>query len=194
MNPLPLIVSLTGVEAAKPIPEAFASCAADGAGGVRAGGNRSPAISWRGAPAETLSFAVVVVDPDVPADFSTANTPGRVIAAEAPRRRFHHWLVIDIPPAVTDIEEGGRAPGRIGRNSFGDRSKGINGYDGPCPPWNDERIHNYHFMVFALDVAAPDLGDVFSGEETEAAIAGHILARGEFMATYSTNARAQAEA
>src|SRR3546814_13406313 len=24
------------------------------------------------------------------------------------------------------------------------------GYDGPCPPWNDERVHRYHFEVIAM--------------------------------------------
>jgi phosphatidylethanolamine-binding protein (PEBP) family uncharacterized protein len=27
------------------------------------------------------------------------------------------------------------------------------GYDGPCPPWNDEIVHRYVFTLFALDVA-----------------------------------------
>ena len=28
------------------------------------------------------------------------------------------------------------------------------GYDGPCPPWNDEIPHRYVFTLYALDVAA----------------------------------------
>ena len=24
------------------------------------------------------------------------------------------------------------------------------GYDGPAPPWNDQRVHRYHFTLFAL--------------------------------------------
>ena len=27
------------------------------------------------------------------------------------------------------------------------------GYDGPCPPWNDELVHRYVFTLYALDVA-----------------------------------------
>ena len=26
------------------------------------------------------------------------------------------------------------------------------GYDGPCPPWNDELVHRYVFTLYALDV------------------------------------------
>jgi phosphatidylethanolamine-binding protein (PEBP) family uncharacterized protein len=29
------------------------------------------------------------------------------------------------------------------------------GYDAPCPPWNDARLHHYHFIVYAID--APTL-------------------------------------
>jgi hypothetical protein len=28
------------------------------------------------------------------------------------------------------------------------------GYDGPCPPWNDERLHHYVFTLSALDMPA----------------------------------------
>ena len=31
------------------------------------------------------------------------------------------------------------------------------GYDGPCPPWNDELVHHYHFTVYALSVKSLDL-------------------------------------
>lgn len=77
--------------------------------------------------------------------------------------------------------------GQIGRNSYGDGAKGKNGYDGPCPPWNDERIHTYHFIVYALDVVSLDLDDGFSGAQAEKALAGHILAQGEATGIYSTN-------
>ena len=26
------------------------------------------------------------------------------------------------------------------------------GYNGPCPPWNDDTVHHYHFFVYALSV------------------------------------------
>ena len=35
------------------------------------------------------------------------------------------------------------------------------GYDGPCPPWNDEILHHYVFTLYALDVPRLDVGGVF---------------------------------
>ena len=61
------------------------------------------------------------------------------------------------------------------------------GYDGPCPPWNDEAIHHYHFTVYALDVASLNLEEPFGAPEVLAAIEGHVLAQGECIGTYTLN-------
>jgi phosphatidylethanolamine-binding protein (PEBP) family uncharacterized protein len=53
------------------------------------------------------------------------------------------------------------------------------GYDGPCPPWNDEIIHHYVFTVYALDVEQLPLAGKFGGPEVRAAIAGTCAGRGE---------------
>ncbi|MDI7775341.1 YbhB/YbcL family Raf kinase inhibitor-like protein [Asticcacaulis sp. EMRT-3] len=182
-----LTVRLEGFENGAAIPARFATCTADGAGGVKPGGNLSPAIQWEGAPFDTQSFALIVVDRDVPADFGPANKPGQTIAADAPRQSFYHWLVVDIPPVIARIEPGAPAPGQVGRNSFGARAAGHNGYDGPCPPFNDERLHTYRFMVYALNVTSLDLDEGFTGEEAEKALAGYVLAEGEATGVYTTN-------
>ncbi len=184
-----MIVKVTGIEAGRPIPERFAYCAPDGKGAVHPGGNTSPAVEWQGAPDGTKSFFLMVVDRDVPADFGPANKQDQTIAESAPRKNFYHWLVADIPPAIAGFDENEAVTSQKGRNSFADRGKGENGYDGPCPPWNDERIHTYHFIVFALDVPTLNLEDDFSGEHAEMALAGHILAQGEASGVYTTNAK-----
>lgn len=61
------------------------------------------------------------------------------------------------------------------------------GYDGPCPPWNDEIIHHYHFTVYALDVPSLGLTGRFGGAEALAQIGKHVLARGEWLGTYTLN-------
>ncbi|MEO8808916.1 MAG: YbhB/YbcL family Raf kinase inhibitor-like protein, partial [Rhodanobacter sp.] len=61
------------------------------------------------------------------------------------------------------------------------------GYDGPCPPWNDARLHHYHFTVHALDVRALSLSKGFSPEQLRVAMAGHVLAQAELTGTYSLN-------
>ncbi len=181
-----LKVKLDGIADGHAIDPYFCSCRPDSWGGVKPGGNHSPAISWSGAPRETKSFALIAVDRDVPADFSPANKVGLTIPSDAERKAFYHWLLVHIPADVTGLGENDLA-GIAGRNSMAEKSKNANGYDGPCPPFNDERVHTYHFTVYALDVAALDLKPGFSGEEATVAIAGHILDQGEATGCYTTN-------
>lgn len=96
------------------------------------GGNRSPQLTWRNAPAGTRSFAVTMFDPDAPG-------PG-----------WWHWAVADIPASVTTLPENASASGALkslgaieGRNDFGN-----DGYGGPCPP--SGKTHRYVVTVFAL--------------------------------------------
>ena len=59
------------------------------------------------------------------------------------------------------------------------------GYDGPCPPWNDERLHHYWFTVYAVDIESLDLPDRFDGRDVMAALDGHVLAEASLTGTYS---------
>ena len=80
-----------------------------------------------------------------------------------------------------------------GRNSYtmwfeddGDMSGTYCGYDGPCPPFNDERVHGYHFTVYALD-SELDLPEGFDISALRDAMKGHILGQASLVGTYSTN-------
>jgi hypothetical protein len=61
------------------------------------------------------------------------------------------------------------------------------GYEGPCPPWNDERLHHYHFALYAMDVARCPVEGTFTGQQVRAALAGHVLAEARLTGTYSLN-------
>ena len=61
------------------------------------------------------------------------------------------------------------------------------GYDGPCPPWNDERLHHYHFVLYATDLEQCPVQGSFTGAEVLSAIQGHILAETRLTGTYSLN-------
>ncbi len=65
----------------------------------------------------------------------------------------------------------------------GDRDKGgvYGGQDGPYPPWNDERLHHYHFRVYALDVADLGLGGFFGGPGVVAALVWRFFCGGSYI-------------
>jgi Raf kinase inhibitor-like YbhB/YbcL family protein len=183
------------------VPDQHAFGVPDGSGKAAAeGGNRSPHLRWSGHPEGTQSFAVIVYDPDVPADFTDANEEGKTIPEDAPRQDFTHWLLVDIPADVTELPEGAGSEGIVdggkpvgetehgvtGANSYGGAMGGTWGaYDGPWPPFNDERLHHYHFQVYALDVPSLGLDGEFTLDDVRAAIDGHDLDQGELVAEYT---------
>lgn len=191
-----------------PIPAEFAFCAIAEVGHVRLAPNRNPHLAWSGAPEGTLSFAVICHDPDVPSQADDVNQEDRKVSASLPRVDFFHWVLVDIPATITEIAAGshsdgvtphGKPPGDAvhgvqGINDYtewfaNDESMKGNygGYDGPCPPWNDEIVHRYHFSVYALDVASLDLSGCFTGAEARRAIFGHVLAQASAVGLYSLN-------
>ncbi len=117
-------------------------------------------------------------------------------------------MLVDIPASASGLAEGadsdgvtagGKAPGPSaqgvrGINNFTDWFAGdeamqgdYGGYDGPCPPWNDEILHHDHVTVYALAVARLGLGERFGAPEALAAMAGHVLAPGAWVGTYTLN-------
>ena len=188
------------------IPECHAFCVHCEEHHARLGENRSPHLRWSDLPEGTRSLALLCHDPDVPAVGDDVNREGCTVSAGLPRVDFFHWVLVDIPPETTELPEGADSDGitphgkRHGKTPYGVR--GINsytgwfagdsamrgdygGYDGPCPPWNDERLHHYHFTLFALDVPSLGLLGTFDGEEARRAMRGHILAQAEWVGTYS---------
>ena len=105
------------------------------------GGNISPALSWSNTPAGTLSFALLVHDPDAP-------TGGG----------WWHWVLYNLPAQTSalpagagDAQKNALPPGAVqGRTDFG-----TSGYGGPCPPAGPS--HHYHFQLYALKVAKLEL-------------------------------------
>jgi Raf kinase inhibitor-like YbhB/YbcL family protein len=191
------------------VPAAYAFCAPDPKTHATLSKNLNPQLSWSGAPAGAKSFAVICHDPDVPSKPDDVNKEGRSVPASLPRVDFFHWVLVDVPASMTSIAEGAFASGvtargkpgpagpnrtRQGVNNYtnwfaGDKDMGGNyyGYDGPCPPWNDERLHHYVFTVYALDVETLSLPASFGGPEVLKAIEGHVLASAKITGTYTLN-------
>lgn len=143
-------------------------CVPSDDGTQKPGGNRSPHLSWSTPPLGTKSLALLAIDPDVPLDSGLVNQRGRVVPVDAPRREVYHWVVVDIPPEVREIPEGASKPAAT--------NEAYGGWDGPCPPWNDERIHRLSFHLYALDIENLGLTGNWGGPEVEAAMVGHVLA------------------
>ncbi len=176
-------------------PTDSVACVADGQGkSSHAGRDVSPGIHWSAGPAGTKSYAIVMTDPDVPADFSKLNKDGVTVPADAPRQMLYHWLLVDIPADRTRLAPGeGKTYAEVFGKARGDaKGEGMMfyaaGYGGPCPPWNDMRAHHYRIRVFALDIPTLGLAQPFDGKHAEAAMVGHTLAMGEASGSYATNA------
>jgi phosphatidylethanolamine-binding protein (PEBP) family uncharacterized protein len=52
-------------------------------------------------------------------------------------------------------------------------------------PENDERLHHYHFTVYALNVEKLDIAKDTIGKNAIEDIEKHALAKGELVGTYS---------
>jgi Raf kinase inhibitor-like YbhB/YbcL family protein len=189
------------------IPERFAFGVPDADKRMRFGENRNPRLDWHGSPAGTRSLVLIVHDDDVPARADDVNREDRTIPRDFPRTRFYHWVAVDIPPGAEEIEEAtaskevtphgkDMAPGpkgaRQGLNGFTqfmqndpEMAGQYFGYDGPCPPWNDERMHYYHFTLYATDFDPFPLEDGFDGAQVEAALEGHVLDSARVTGRYS---------
>jgi len=118
-----------------------------------AGGNKSPQLSWTGAPDGTKSFALTCYDPDAPTGCG-----------------FWHWVVVNIPPDVTSLPLGAGSGDGLPDGALQTRTDfGAPGYAGPCPPEGDHP----HRYVFSLHAVSQDSLPVDA--DTSAAVIGFQL-------------------
>lgn len=191
------------------IPGEFAFCVPDERNHVALSGNRNPQLSWSGIPAGTRSLVLICHDPDVPSRGDDVNQEGRSVPADLPRVDFFHWVLVDLAPEPASIAAGefskevtprgkggpvGARGTRQGINDYtawfaGDRDTNGDyyGYDGPCPPWNDEIPHRYVFTLYALDVARCPVEGRFTGQQVLHALRGHVLDEASLTGLYTLN-------
>ncbi|HKO08079.1 MAG TPA: YbhB/YbcL family Raf kinase inhibitor-like protein [Alphaproteobacteria bacterium] len=203
-----LKVSIDSLARVKVIPDKYAFCNPAKEGHVKPGADVSPRISWSRGPAGTKSYAIIATDPDVPSIRTDMNQEGKTLSATMPRVTFFHWVLVDIPPNVRSLAAGADSDARVvhgkpqspstvglrGLNGYtnafaaNEQMKGdYFGYDGPCPPWNDEIPHHYHFTVYALSAATLNLSGAFTGLDAMKAMEGLVLAKGEVVGVYAQN-------
>jgi Raf kinase inhibitor-like YbhB/YbcL family protein len=129
--------------------------------------NLSPALSWATTPG-ARAYAVIIEDPD-----SRGGAP------------FVHWLIWNIPGEAVGLPEG--VPEQKSAAMPAGAVQGTSdaqtiGYFGPHPP-SGTGVHHYHIELFALD-APLALKPASHLPDLEKAMRGHVLAKGQLVATY----------
>lgn len=133
------------------------------------GENKSPALSWQGAPAGTKSYALTVYDPDAPTGSG-----------------WWHWVVYNLKADVTGLSvNAGAVGGELlpagaahGRSDFG-----TYGFGGACPPAGD-KPHRYVFTLYALGVDELDVPEGATSALIGFMINANALASTGFTAYY----------
>lgn len=144
-----ITVTSTAFGDGDPIPKRF-TCDGD---------STSPQVAWRGVSKDAKAVALVVDDPD------------------APDGTFVHWVVLDISPEATSVDESSVPPGAVqAENGAGDAA-----YTGPCPP---SGMHHYRFTVYAL-TARTGLEDGAATDIALRAVRKAASAQGRLVGTYS---------
>ena len=137
-----------------------AVCTADGAG-------TSPPLAWTDAPKTTVSFAILMDDPQA--------------------RGFVHWTIWGIPATTTtlaeavpqDLEVKSPAGARQGVTSWGKERPGYWG----SAPGKGSGVHHYTFTIDALD-AQLDLKAGATAKQFKKAIEGHVLSTATLVGLY----------
>lgn len=132
-----------------------------GAGGQ----NLSLPVAWSGAPANTRSFALSIVDPHPVA------------------RNWVHWLVINLPADVHSLPEGASGRNMPSGAVELNNSWGKPGYGGPQPP-PGTGDHPYVVTVYALSVPKLDLKPGVDLRTFTKALEGKILGQASITGYY----------
>ncbi len=123
------------------------------------GADKSPPLAWQQIPDNTKSLALVVEDQD------------------APNGVLIHWIVFNIPPNVTQLDENGILPegAVIGNNSWDSPN-----YRGPCPSMG---AHRYVFKLYAVDKML-SLNKGAAKDTILQAMTGHVISNAELVGLY----------
>jgi len=122
------------------------------------GENVSPPLEFLDIPENAKSLVLIVDDPDAPA------------------KTWIHWVVYNINPKTTKVDENIIPQGGIeAMTDFGKP-----GYGGPCPP---SGTHRYFFKLYALD-SKIELPQNPTKQMVEEKMQDHILDQAELIGFY----------
>ena len=133
--------------------------------GVPGGQNISIPYAWSGASGSAKSYAIVLVDRSPVA------------------HNWVHWMVVDIPPGVTELPDGASGTAAMHGARELDNTFGSPGYGGPQPPQGTGQ-HPYEATVYALDIVELGLPQRATLAQLEGAMAGHIVAQRSYTGVF----------
>lgn len=130
------------------------------------GGNKSPQLSWSGAPKGTEAFAVFAYDPDAPTGSG-----------------WWHWQVVNISKDVNTLDAGVTDSSASLKDAQQIKNDyGVAGFGGACPP-EGHGAHRYQFTVYALSKKL-ELPEDASGALTGYMVKANALASATIEALY----------
>ncbi|MCX6550018.1 MAG: YbhB/YbcL family Raf kinase inhibitor-like protein [Acidobacteria bacterium] len=135
---------------------------------VPGGQNVSLPLEWTGLPKGTRSVALTMVDKTTP-------------------DRFLHWLVINIDPADTKLEEGASLKKMPSFTTEFKNGSGKDGYGGPAPPAGP--AHEYEITVWALSIQSMGMTDNAGLKEFESFVQGKVVGKVVMTGTFARPAR-----
>ena len=119
----------------------------------------NPPLEFKEVPEGTKSLVLIMHDPDAPAG------------------DWVHWLLWNIDPKITSIEENSIPKDSVpGTTSFGDAK-----YGGPCPP---SGTHHYVFEFYALNTKL-GLKEGSTIDQLNDAMGSYILEKAELIGLFS---------
>jgi Raf kinase inhibitor-like YbhB/YbcL family protein len=131
------------------------------------GENISPPLQWSDAPVATMSFTLIIDDPDAP-------------DPRAPQDTWVHWVLYDIPVGIRSLSADAAKHGLPAGTRAGSNGWKRTAYGGPAPPIGR---HRYFHRLYALDVVLPNL-EFPAKARLLNAMKGHVLAEAHLIGMY----------
>jgi Raf kinase inhibitor-like YbhB/YbcL family protein len=128
----------------------------------------SPALEWSNTPKGAASFTLIFHDPDA-----------------HPRKGMSdvtHWIMWNIPATATHLPENVPAMAQMSDGAIqGKNIRGVNGYQGPCPP--PGKPHHYTFELYVLDTKLA-AGPEATRADVLKAMDGHIIGKAVYIGMF----------
>jgi len=129
----------------------------------------TPPLQWTNVPPSAMSLVLIMHDLD-------GNPQKGIIDVT-------HWTVYNIPASATSIPEGVAVGAPVdGSGMQGKNIRGVNGYQGPCPP-KGGAAHHYVFELYALDTNL-DLPAGAARADILKAMDGHIVGKSSYVGMF----------